>query len=89
MKAYKWNFRTKKYKKVDIPSECFLAFIADDYDEKVPCAECGKAQEIGSMFSSRRLHTENGIAYLVCSDCYAEEIAEEAEAFKERLGIEK
>ena len=70
MEAYKWNFKTHKYKTYNLPIGSVL--IADIKDV-VSCANCGTKHEYGTMYTSNQIHNDMGFGYAVCQRCYDEE----------------
>lgn len=45
--------------------------------EVITCAECKKKMLYGDGYTSRKIHTVNGIGYMVCKQCYDKEYEEE------------
>lgn len=78
MSIGKWNFQTHKYEPYELPG--YSPLLCDDMDEKINCANCGKEVTFGECLTSRRIHTEMGMGYPVCDDCYDEERALEKAA---------
>lgn len=68
MKALKWDFKKKKYFECEIDDRCVT--FSCDMHIKVPCAYCNNMFEFGNMYTSRTIHTDHGMGYAVCKDCY-------------------
>lgn len=75
--AGKWNYKTHSYDPYN-PSHK-LTLMAELTDQ-VHCSACGKELPFGDCFTSKEIHTEMGLGYPVCEDCYNEEIARERES---------
>lgn len=78
MKAIKFNFKTKTYEEYELPKGSSLHEI--DMNKVISCAECGKSIEFGYSYASRQIHTEIGLGYGVCEECYYKEVNEVNEA---------
>lgn len=74
-KAIKWNFKTKKYEPYELPDGVISSWCP--MDKVITCAECKKKMLYGDGYTSRRIHTVNGIGYVVCEQCYDKEYVEE------------
>lgn len=68
-KAKKWN--GKEYDEYILPSG---AKTIADLDEEIQCAICGRLVKYGDCYTSHTVHTDFGIGYAVCEDCYTEEL---------------
>lgn len=66
----KWNNKKKKYDKVKIPNEWKITTYEIDMDKVVNCVNCGKEIPFGNSYTSRRFHTEMGMGYSECEECY-------------------
>jgi len=75
MKLSKWNYKTHKYEDFDSPA-VNPSLYETDMSKMVDCANCGKTLEFGDMYTSKTIHTEIGLGYGVCSNCYEKEIDE-------------
>ena len=42
-------------------------------DKIVNCANCGKELKFGECYTSKTIHTEIGMGYGVCEECYDKE----------------
>ena len=51
----------------------FSALANDDLEEIVNCAQCGKELKYGDCYTSLEIHTDMGMGFAVCEDCYEEE----------------
>ena len=72
----KWDFRNRKYTAYQIPSDWFTPMIAA-MEDVVNCACCGKKVMYGECYTSRKIHSNLGLGYPVCSECYEKEWEEE------------
>ena len=72
MKAQKWNTKTRKYEEYELP-EGAVTYI-EDLSTVIPCASCGKPVVAGDTYTSLEIHTPGGFGYLVCDDCYKNEM---------------
>lgn len=69
----KWNFKTKEYEKVEIPDNRKICLYSNNMNETIQCISCGNELKFGDSYASRRYHTEMGLGYCVCHNCYEEE----------------
>jgi len=65
-RALKWN--GKAYEPYDLPDEACL--YTDDMDKEIACCQCGRKIKFGNCYTSRTIHTEMGMGYAECEDCY-------------------
>ena len=72
MKAKRWNYETQSYDPCEIPdgSKSYSA----DMDEIITCASCGKRIRFGDAYGSPVIHGGYGFSFMVCKDCYEEEM---------------
>lgn len=75
-KAIKWNFKTKKYEPCELPDGA-TSSAWYEMDKVITCAECEKKMLYGDGYTSRKIHTTNGMGYIVCEQCYDKEYKEE------------
>ena len=68
----RWLPKKNKYKKYRLPVGSCL--YSNDMDKVVSCASCGKEIKYGDSYTSRQIHTEIGIGFAVCSECYEKEL---------------
>lgn len=73
MKLQKWNYRTKEYEDYIIPNSWDVRTLAEDLNEKINCASCGRVQKIGDMYTSMVIHNRVGFGFMVCSKCNLKE----------------
>lgn len=66
----KWNYKSERYEKHEIPDEWNVALFENDMDKLINCADCGKKIKYGEGYTSRDIHTHIGLGYCVCKDCY-------------------
>lgn len=69
----KFNWKTRKYEKYDAPEGIRLALYCSDMNEIVNCAQCFKSISFGDSYTSREVHTNIGLGYAVCEECYDKE----------------
>ena len=69
----KWNWKTREYEDYEVPDNWNVRTFAFDMDTFVDCAQCGEGKAYGLMYTSMEVHTEHGIGYCVCGNCYEEE----------------
>ena len=69
--AYRWDFFERDYTPVKISDGCRI--ISFDMNEEVTCPNCQKKFKYGDGYTSRRWHSEGGMGYSVCQECYKEE----------------
>ena len=70
----KWNYLTHQYEKHTVPDDWHVTTYETDMEAKVNCACCGKQITHGDAYCSLEIHTQLGLGYDVCDDCYAEEM---------------
>lgn len=73
----RWNYETKVYDPYTIDPSWNVVLYTQDMDLAINCASCGKAMTYGQGYTSRELHTQVGMGYPVCEDCYEEEYERE------------
>ena len=76
----RWNYEKGDYEPFEVPDDRNCATFRSDMGDVVDCASCGESHAFGSMYTSREIHTESGIAYSVCLACYTEERIRERRA---------
>lgn len=67
----KWNYEKRDYEPYKVPDSWNVKTYTD-MDEIVNCPHCGKELRFGDTYTSHEIHTEHGIGYGVCEDCYFE-----------------
>ena len=87
MKAQKWNCKKRKYYDYDLPEGACI--YSDDLDKEIVCAQCGQRMLFGDGYASRQIHTEHGLGYIVCEQCYKKELQEEREMEEDKNIIKK
>lgn len=70
----KWNYKTHKYDKYEVPNDWKCTTYCDDINEIVNCPECGKKVTFGDCYASLEIHTNVGFGYAVCEKCYEDEL---------------
>lgn len=68
---WRWNFETREYEPYAVPSAWHTPVLVMDAKAVVNCAECGQRVAVGDTYTSRRIHTDYGFAYMVCEGCYS------------------
>ena len=74
MKLGKWNYKTKKYDKIQVPDNWNVKTYVGDLNQVINCAQCGKEVVAGDTYTSKEIHTKYGIGFMVCEECYNKEI---------------
>lgn len=69
----KWNYEKDDYDPYVIPGEWHTPLYTDNMDEIVNCVQCGKELTFGGCYTSKEIHSNIGIGYGVCPDCYEKE----------------
>lgn len=77
MKAQKWNFKKKEYESYTLPKGAVL--ISYNMDEVINCASCGGELFYGAGFTSKLIHTKNGLGFTVCEKCIEKEYKQQKE----------
>lgn len=72
--AGKWNYKEHRYDNYLLPIGSCLK--ADNEEDRIACASCGKEINFGSSYTSLTIHTKTGIGYCVCTDCHKNEVEE-------------
>ena len=67
-KAEIWIESKHKYVPYELPDGASL--YEDDMEKKVACCICGEKVKFGDCFTSRHVHTKNGMGYAECGECY-------------------
>lgn len=65
-----WNYERHKYEKYRVPNEWNVKIYADNMEEIINCAHCGKKIKAGDSYTSYEIHNEVGIGYGVCEKCF-------------------
>lgn len=71
----KWDPKLLKYLPFMVPKGASI--FEEDMDKEIKCANCGNKLIYGEGYTSRTIHTRFGMAYMVCTNCYADEIKAE------------
>lgn len=69
----KWNYKNHKYEDFNIPRDRNVKLLADDLNEIINCANCGKKAKFGDTYSSMTIHNSLGLGYCICEECYEKE----------------
>jgi hypothetical protein len=73
----KWNYETHSY---DPYNPNFKLILMAELDDIVNCSQCGAELKYGDCYTSKEIHTEIGLGYPVCEDCYNKEIQRDRES---------
>lgn len=68
LKALKWIPDKKDYIPYDLPDGACL--YTDNMEQEIACCQCGKKVKFGDCYTSRTIHTELGLGYAECPECY-------------------
>lgn len=68
----KWNYDTHTYD--DYAGYPGAKCYSDNMNEIVQCAGCGTAIKYGMSYTSLEIHTNLGLGYAVCRECYSAEL---------------
>lgn len=70
-----WNYLAHKYDTKTFVSKFPKVFktFSEDMDEKVNCCQCYRAIRFGETYTSNEVHTELGMGFAVCPQCYEDE----------------
>lgn len=69
----KWNNKKHEYEPYKIPNNWNCKTYSNNMDEIVNCAQCGGKVKLGDCYTSLEIHTQIGMGYAVCEECYEEE----------------
>lgn len=69
----KWDYRTHTYKPYEIPDNWKPSVYESDMEAIVDCPHCGRRLFYGDGYTSLEIHTNGGMGYTVCGDCYKKE----------------
>lgn len=70
----KWNYVTHSYDDYYVPVDKKLVFSdPGSLDTIINCCQCLKEIKFGDSYTSLEVHTEMGMGYAVCEDCYNQE----------------
>jgi len=69
----KWDFEKHEYEQVENPYASTITFDADDDQEEIQCANCGKRILRGESMVSKQWHDNIGFGYPVCEECHIAE----------------
>lgn len=73
MKLNKWNYTTHTYEDYNVPANWNVKYYCDDLEEIVNCVQCGKELKNGDCYTSLEVHTDIGMGFSVCEECYNKE----------------
>ena len=77
-KAHRWDCEKRTYTPIELPDRCAMYCV--EMDTVISCAQCGKELEYGQSYTSMEIHTDLGMGYGVCEDCYEGELRRRKEA---------
>lgn len=71
----RWNYEYHTYFTIPLTSRVPLNIktYSEDMDEIVNCCQCLKEIRFGDTYTSKEVHTDLGIGFAVCPECYEEE----------------
>lgn len=67
--ANKWSYRDKKYEDYTLPEGATKGMNIKDMDTIITCAECGAKIALGNGLTSRSIHDDIGIGFIICETC--------------------
>lgn len=70
MTINKWNEKLGRYEEHYIPNDWHIPLFCTDMDEIINCVNCGNKIKYGNGYTSHRYHTDSGIGYYECEECY-------------------
>lgn len=70
----KWNYVTHSYDDYYVPVDKTLISWSADLNIKVNCCQCLKEIDYSDSYTSLEVHTDMGMGYAVCEDCYNQEL---------------
>ena len=70
----KWNYEKHKYEAHYVPVNWNVKIYADNMEEIINCAHCGKKIKAGDSYTSCEIHNEVGIGYGICEKCFNKEM---------------
>lgn len=73
-KYKKWNYDTRKYEPFEVPDGVKLSTYEKDLNAKINCCQCFKEITYGEGYTSLEVHTSVGFGYIVCGNCYDDEL---------------
>lgn len=68
----RFNRQKHKYEEYGVPVNWNVKCYAD-LEDIVNCAQCGKELKFEDCYTSLEVHTDIGIGFAVCEDCYEAE----------------
>lgn len=68
----KYNYIIHEYEDYKIPDDWNVPLLTD-LEDIVNCPHCGKRLNYGDTYTSLEIHSDYGLGYGVCSNCYNEE----------------
>lgn len=69
----KWNWETHEYEPYEVPNDWYCPLYLDNMMAVVNCANCGQKMIYGIGYTSKEIHNDIGLGYIVCEDCYKAE----------------
>lgn len=77
MTVLKWNAKEHVYYPYELPENACL--FSNNMGKVINCAQCGHETTVGTSFTSKEVHAQDGWGYMVCEDCYKQEWARDIE----------
>ena len=71
----KWDYPSHSYFSIPITSRepLNIKTYSEYMDEIVNCCQCLKKVKFGDTYTSNEIHTDLGLGFGVCEDCYEKE----------------
>lgn len=73
----KWNYEKQEYEPYEVPYDWNVATFETDMEKIINCAGCGRKIMYGDCYTSRTIHTNMGMGYSVCGECYTRDFVRE------------
>lgn len=84
MLLHKWNREIFAYDDYEVPNDWNVRAFSLDMGMIVNCPHCGREVLFGDCFTSHEIHTQHGMGYAVCGECYDKEWEREEQYRKEK-----
>lgn len=80
MMLQKWDFNKHEYLPFEVPDDREVVLYSPNMERPIDCTGCGKHMTYGKGYTSRTIHTQAGLGYPVCDECYEIEWKDERES---------
>ena len=74
MTIRRWDWENKRYTVEAVPSDRRATVYCDDMERVIECVTCGRRVKVGETYTSMEVHNSMGFGYMVCEECYNEEM---------------